>query len=250
MKFLSKFSILALALVLAVAAFGANLTQTTLSSALTSTGTTLNVASATGIVGPTNNFMQKLYIIDPGSHRGELVTVTAAPNGTLVPIARLDQFVSAHASGSIVLIAPVDPTQGGFCEHDPVGYVSSGVVITSPCVNVVTGDQFLLSKNNVWVSGWNNPDNANVDSTADVASAAGAITPSGPFFHITGALAVTGFNIPVGFAGGCFTAVTDGAMTWTAAGNIALASAAGQVPLQTVQFCWDNKTSKWYPNHQ
>lgn len=229
--------------------FGANLTQTTLSTALTSTGMALNVASATGIVGPTNNFMQKLYIIDPGSHRGELVTVTAAPNGTLVPVARLDQFVSAHASGAIVLIAPVDPTQGGFCEQDPVGYRAS-TPLTLPCVNVVTGDQFILSKASVWVSGWNNPDNANIDTTANVASAAGAITPSGPFFHITGALAVTGFTIPVGFAGGCFTAITDGAMTWTAAGNIAIASAGAQVAGQSVQFCWDATAAKWYPSHQ
>lgn len=240
----------ALAVLLAAAAFATNLTQTTLSTALTSTGTTLNVASATGIVGPTNNFMQKLYIIDPGSHRGELVAVTAAPSGTLVPIARLDQFVSAHASGAIVLIAPVDPTQGGFCEHDPVGYVSSGVVLTLPCVNVVTGDQFLLSKNNVWVGGWNNADNSNQDVTAAVASAAGLITPSGPIFHVTGTAAVTGFNIPVGFAGGCFTIISDAGWTWTTANNIALASSGAQTANSTVQFCYDANSSKFYPNHQ
>jgi hypothetical protein len=250
MKTISKvLSIVLLALLVTVAASATNLTQTTLSSALTSTASFITVASATGISGPSGGFMQKLYIVDPGGHKGELVTVVGAPVGTTIPIARVDQFISAHKSGSIVLIAPMDPTMGGFYSYAPYGPVPSSVQ-TSPWVDVVTGNQFLASNSGVWVAGWNAPDSIGQDATTAVASAASQVTPSGPLFHMTGALGVTGFNIPVGFAGGCFTVIADGAWTWTAANNIAVASSAGQAVGSAVTFCYDTANSKFYPSHQ
>ena len=52
-------------------------------------------------------------------------------------------------------------------------------------VNVANGRQWLFSTVlNAWVPGWNNDNPKAV--TAAVASAAAAITPSGPLFHVTG----------------------------------------------------------------
>lgn len=247
MKTFAKISLLCL-LVFATA-FAANLTQTTLASNVTSTGTMINVASTTNISAPLNGQMQKLYIIDVGGHKGELVEVTGAPTGTQVPIARIDEYNSNHLSGAIVLIAPVDPTQGGFQSYAPWGPVPS-VVQTLPWVDITTGNEYLPSNKNVWVAGFDNPDGINVDATANVASAAGYITPSGPLFHMTGALAVTGITIPVGFAGGCFTVIADGAYTWTAANNIAVVSSGAQVVGSSVTFCYDANNAKFYPSHQ
>ena len=98
----------------------------------------------------------------------------------------------------------------------------------------------------MWVAGFNNPE-PNKGPTAAVASAAGAILPSGPLFHVTGALAVTGFTIPVGFAGGSFVVIPDGAFTWTTAGNIAVAGTA--VVNRALTFTWDSSVSKFNPSY-
>jgi hypothetical protein len=80
-----------------------------------------------------------------------------------------------------------------------------------------------------------------------VASAAGLVTPSGPLFHITGTAAITGFNIPVGFTGGSFTVIPDGAFTTTTANNIAIASTA--VVSKPLTFTFDAGTAKFYPSY-
>ncbi len=79
------------------------LTQTTLSGAITPNQNTIPVASATGISAPVNNIKQKLYIIGPGQGRGELVEVTAV-SGAQISVTRLDEFKAYWPSGSIVLI--------------------------------------------------------------------------------------------------------------------------------------------------
>ena len=55
----------------------AQITQTTLSAAVTVNQTVFTVASATNLSAPANNFYQKIYVIDPGSCKGELMTVVA-----------------------------------------------------------------------------------------------------------------------------------------------------------------------------
>lgn len=230
----------------------ANLTQTTLTGALNSNQTTLAVASTTGMQGLTPQLgAQKIYVINPASTRGELMTVFNVLNSTGLQVTRLDGSRQPFVSGAIVLIASADPTLGTFYEFDPVGGSMTPQESSSvqPWVNVTNGNQWLWSSVlNLWVPGWGNPNNGGVlGETAAVASAAGLITPSGPFFHITGTAAITGFNIPVGFMGGTsFTVVPDGIFTWTAANNIAVAGTA--VVGRPLTFTHDPNTGKFYPS--
>lgn len=226
--------------------------QTTLTAAINQKANNLPVASATGIVAPTNvsASQQKLYVIDPDQTRGELMIVSAAPNGLFVPVSRLDQFKGSHTNGSIVLVAPLDPTNGGFFEYDPTGnpgvsgsYPTAPVVV--PWVNVLNGNQWLAGINGQWVPGWNNP-TTQKGVTAAVASAAGLVLPSGPLFHITGTAAITGFTIPIGFAGGSFTVIPDAIFTWTAATNIALGGTA--VVNKQITFTYDSNSALFYPS--
>lgn len=230
-----------------------NIIQTTLSAAINQQANTLPVVSATGISAPTNatGSQQKLYIIDPDQTKGELVLVAGAANGLQVPVSRIDQFKAAHTSGSIVMVAPLDPTLGGFQEYDPVGNPSvtgayPGVPVITPWLNVNNGNQWLPGINGQWVPGWNNPSNVK-GVTAAVASVAGATLPSGPLFHVTGTNAITGWTIPVGFAGGSFTVIPDGVFTWTTAGNIALAGTA--VVNRSLTFTWDSAAGKFNPSY-
>ena len=223
----------------------ANLTQTTLSGAITAAATTIRVASATGISAPTNGVAQELYIIDPDGIVGELMSVQSV-SGTTVTVSRLYQFKSAHANGSIVVIGTNSSLDMSFFGTNPSGVIAAADVPSVPYINVVTGQQWLRGLSGVWVSGWNNPSSIK-GVTAAVASAAGAITPSGPLFHVTGTAAVTGFTIPVGFSGGSFTIIPDGAFTWTTAGNIAVAGTA--VVNRALTFTWDSNAGKFNPSY-
>ncbi len=173
---------------------------------------------------------------------------------------------SPHVSGAMVLVAPAynvtlgqggNPTPSGLFSNDaPMGGTCSPTgVVTVPWVNVSTGAQWLCSSiTNTWVAGWNNPYATEWSGvTANVASAAGAILPSGPTFTITGTAAVTGFTIPVGFnataaGGGCLNVIggAGNTATWTAAGNIALAGTF--TPLKLFSFCWNAQTLKFVPS--
>ena len=223
----------------------ANLTQTTLSAAITAQATTITVASATGIVGPTGGFMQKLFIVDPYTYKGELVTVTAAPTGTRVPIARLDEYRANHISGAIVLIAPVDATQGGFQSRNPNGNESP--TATSPWVNVVTGEQWIYSSViGAWVPGWGNT--APKCPTTTIASGdSAAPTPSGPLFHMSGTGTITSWTIPVGFAGGSFQVINDAAWQATAGNNVGSTIVA--VANEVLTWTYDANTAKFYCSH-
>ena len=223
-----------------------SLVQTTLAAAITASQTTFNLASATGISAPTNNQVQKIYVIDPDTTKGELMSVLSS-TGVSVTVSRLDQFKTAHASGSIVLVAPIDPTLGGFYEFDPSGSPTTNPASYTPWVNVTNGNQWLYSSvTSRWVPGWNNPSSIKGVTTL-VSSAAGAITPSGPLFHVDGTAAVTGFTIPVGFSGGSFSVVPDANFTWTTAGNIGLAGTA--VTGRVLTFTWDSNSGKFYPSY-
>lgn len=172
---------------------------------------------------------------------------------------------SPHVTGQMVLVGNLysttvafggNPVPSGLMSQDaPQGGTCSAGAPTIPWINVLTGAQWLCSSvSNTWVPGFNNPlSGSGGGVTANVAAAAGAITPSGPFFRITGSGAVTGFNIPIGFnataAGyGCFVVRADTATTatWTAAGNISVAGTF--TPNKDFTFCWDAGTSKFVPN--
>lgn len=237
------------------------ITQTTLTAGPYDTSATyLTVASATNLANPIAGIYQKIYVINPDSTRGELMNVIGV-SGTQIQVARIDKYkqkligpTGNGGVGATVLIAPpADPQAGAylgsFYGFDPVGssmLPQQGTSLT-PWVNVDNGNQWLYSSvTALWVPGWNNPSSIK-GVTAAVASAAGLITPSGPLFHVTGALAVTGFNVPVGFAGGSFTIIPDGAFTWTAANNIAvLGTAVVKIPLT---FTYDSNTGLFYPSY-
>jgi hypothetical protein len=225
------------------------LVQTTLTNAITANQQQFAIGSATGVSAPVGGFYQKAYIIDPNATRGELVDVIAV-SGLNLFVSRLGMFKGAHPAGSIILFAPIDPTIPGFKEFNPAGAPLVDPGEATPWLNVLTGEQWLWSSVSLnWVPGWNNPSSVK-GLTAAVASAAGVILPSGPLFHVTGTSAITGFTIPVGFAGGSFTIIADAVFSWTATGNIATASTTligGVVVVgHAYTFTWDPATSKFY----
>lgn len=258
------------------------LTQTTLSAAqgagasglasgnTTGYSTTVSLASATGITIGFNG--QPVTFIYVGQEvEGILSLVTGQTTIYNVLRGQMGTKVSPHPSGEMVLAQVVTPQfggqsgSGGLQTSDPPfnGACTAASTLATPWVNVITAEEWLCSTvTNSWVPGWQNrlaPGYAK--PTAAVASAAGAILPSGPLFHVTGTAAITGFTIPVGFnatavGGGCFTVIPDAVFTYTAAGNIGLASSglnagtAVVVVNQPITFCWDATNSKFLPNTQ
>jgi hypothetical protein len=192
--------------------------------------------------------MQKLYVLDPGATRGELMTVTGAANGTYVPVARLDEYKMPHLSGALVLIQSIDVTLPEFFVSRPPNAIPRTTPTQQWVLDVTTGQQWLYSTVSAsWVPGFNNT-SAPPSPTAAVASAASAVQPSGPLFHITGTAAITGFTLPNGFTSGSFTVIPDGVFTWTTGdGSIALAGTA--VVSKALTFTYDWNTSKWYPSY-
>ena len=227
-----------------------SLQQTTLSAALTSTATTFSVASATYLSAPTNNLYQKIYVIDPGSTKGELMTVTAL-SGTTVTVSRLDEFKGPHLSGAIVIINPIDTSiSDGFLGKDPDPVPALAPVMTW-VVNVTNGNQWLYSSvTKSWVPGFNNA-SAPVSVTAAVAATAAVLpAPSGPLFHVTasGTPAVTGITMPNGFTSGSITLIPDNAFTWTTGdGSIGVGGTA--VVAKALTFIYDANAKVWYPSY-
>lgn len=241
-----KTTLKTLSLILLVVLLGAfasaqtSLTQTTLSSALTSSATIVRVASATGITAGTTLLYVDKEAMFVNSISGTVVGVTRGSAGTKA---------FAHVSGAMVLSGPPP----AFVSYEPSGACTNGqgLFLYSPVINVVTGNQWLCSTVlGKIVPGWGNID-ASPGVTTAVASAAGLVTPSGPLFHITGALAITGFNIPVGLdpkSGQNLCVIPDGTYTTTAANNIALASTA--VVSKTMCFQYDGNAAKpFFPSY-
>lgn len=212
------------------------LTQTSLSSAVSSGAQqTIIVASATNISAATPTY---LYV------EQEAMLVLGV-SGTAVTVARGQNTTKAvgHPSGAMVLAGSPD----WFSDQDPTGSCVTATTKTAPHVNVLTGKEWLCSSITLsWVPGFGNT-TVPARVTAAVASAAGLVTPSGPLFHITGALAITGFNVPVGFAYGGFCVIPDGTFTTTTANNIAIASTA--VVNKLLCYDWDDTNSKLVPTY-
>jgi hypothetical protein len=263
-----------LVIALSLASFGQTaLTQTTLSlsqgvgeaglaSGLSSSySTTVSLASATGITVAFNGQPVTFLYIDQ-EVEGILTTVTGQTTIFNVLRGQMGTKASPHASGDMVLAQIVTPQfgggagSGGLQLTDPPfngACLGSGTVFT-PWINVNTQAQWLCSTiTGTWVPGFSNPYVGGLERvTTAVASAAGLITPSGPLFHITGALAITGFNIPIGFnatavGGGQFCAIPDGTFTTTNANNIALGSTA--VVNKMLCWSWDATNSKFVPTY-
>lgn len=250
-------TLIKLSLILGLVSFAAQaqtntLVQTTLAAANSTRGTVLKLTSVTGVNAPTFGVpASMLYIIDKGGRVGQLFQVAgiSGTNVTVVPRGS-GAIGNAHASGALVLVAT---SPDWFYTSNPSGPCVGAATavnvqnVTTPYLNTNTGEQWLCSSvTSNWVPGWGNS-SAPQDVTAAVASVAGATALSGPFFHMTGTNAVTGFTIPIGFVGGCVTIVADAIWTWTAAGNILTAgttTAAGRYN----RFCWDSNAAKFVPD--
>lgn len=238
--------VLILAALASVAAFGQTaLTQTSLNGAVSSGQTSFVLTSATGVslTSATSNGAV-LYIVDAGATAGELAYVTSI-NSTTIGVRRGMGGTKAvsHATGAMVLIGPPQ----AFSPNDQQGSCVTALQPFTPVVNPQTGRQWLCSTVTLsWVPGWGNT-SAPVGATLAVASAAGAILPSGPLFTSSGTAAITGFTIPVGFKSGSFSIVPTGAFTWTTAGNIGLAGTA--VVGRILTFTWDAAAGKFYPSY-
>lgn len=212
------------------------LTQTSLSGAINDNVQTFRLASYTNITAgstPTLLMVEKeaMLVLSVTSTN---VTVARGQNGTAAV---------GHVTGEMVLAGPPNY----FFGKTPTGSCVSSALLVLPFVDVSTGAQYLCSTVlGKWVAGWQN-DLILPNVTAAVASAAGLITPSGPLFHVTGTAAITGFNIPLGFAYGSFTIIPDGVFTTTTANNIAIASTA--VVGKPLTFVYDPNTTKLYPSY-
>ncbi len=253
------------------------LTQTSLASAVngpsfyngpsTSTDTTVYLAAVTGINAPQLPGTP-VSVIYAGREAMGVMAVNTSLKSVGVLRGYMGTVAAPHPSGQMVLISNVYTTNvqyganivpSGFFNSDPPlgGTCLPTGTPTTPWLNVLTGAQWTCNGLTTgtaftWAPSWGNPYSgpSAFTQTATVASAAGAITPSGPYFNISGTAAITGFNIPVGFdvtEGGCFTANPTGIWTWTAAGNIAT---AGTVTAATtpVTFCWNVASAKWIPS--
>lgn len=274
---MNRFKILFLSVMLVC--FGASalgqssLTQTTLAAAQgigpaslgsgtqSSFSTTISLASATGVTQAQNG-QPVTYVYVDQELEGILTSITGSTTIFNVLRAQGGTKAAAHVTADMALIGIVTPQfggqsgSGGFQFTDPQfnGTCLGTGTNQTPWVNVLTGNQWLCSSvTGTWVPGFNNfyaPEQAR--TTVAVASAAGLVTPSGPLFHITGALAITGFNIPTGFnataaGGGSFCIIPDGAFTTTTATNIALASTG--VVNKLLCYQWDNTNSKFVPSY-
>lgn len=251
------FASLSLFLVLfAGLAFGqTTMTTTTLSAAVSTTSTTtIRVASATGMTAGAT----MLYVEDGtgGVGAGEALFVNSI-NGTAIGVTRgyYGTLANTHISGAVVFVGP----PSAFQVVDPSGSCVAANQPFTPYLNVKTGNQWLCSTISLaWVPGFFNVA-APGGVTAAVASAAGAVLPSGPLFHITGALAITawGSSVSVGLTGGGgsatsvigapFCIVPDGAFTTTATNNIALASTA--VVNKILCYTFDQTNKKYVPTY-
>lgn len=82
-------------------------------------------------------------------------------------------------------------------------------------------------------------------------ASASTIAPTALTTHITGTTAINTITPPTVLAqtggGGCFYLIPDAAFTTGTSGNIAIASTA--VVGRLMIMCYDNATTKWYPNY-
>lgn len=93
------------------------------------------------------------------------------------------------------------------------------------------------------------PTGVNSVTVGNAIASAATIAPTAPITHITGTTQITTITAPSQFTqtgyGGCFTLIPDGAWSTGTSGNIAVALTA--TVSQSIMFCYDNGTSKWYP---
>lgn len=79
-----------------------------------------------------------------------------------------------------------------------------------------------------------------------IASAA-TIAPTYFAHHVTGVAAIATITIPYAGFSGLILLIADGAWSWTAGGNIQVASTTVATAGKAYPFLYDPNTLKWYP---
>lgn len=191
------------------------LVATTLSGAITTSVTSFGVASATNITVPNNQTGVGITFL---LVENELMLVTGV-SGTVVSVSRGYNGTQAAAHGAT---APVISGLGS----DFAGFTpAQGSFTVLP---------------NIGFNGWSAP----------VAGAATNVA-TGALFHLTGTVAMVNLTAPANYIEGTpITIVFDGSaagLTWTAAGNIAVAGTA-TTAASAVSFTFDSGSAKWHPS--
>ncbi len=251
---------------LAIAAFGFGqtiLSTTTLGAALTSSTTTVTLASTSTMLGsgPVNQINTCLYI------DGELFGVATVVSSTVVTVQGrgkgcgaigVSSRPEAHVNGATVYFANT-VTNGTFItpaasligkntqpnsQHYPGEACTAGNETALPLIYIFNGVKLDCFASGVWVQ-VNAPGPPVLGST--VTPPTGVMTATGTIFLTdTGTNAVTGLTVPHGFSPGMsITIIPGGAFTTTNATNIRIASTA--VAGKALIMTWDG--SKWDPSY-
>jgi hypothetical protein len=215
-------------------------TATTVAAAVGQGDSVVNLTSATGVSVGT-----ELY----SDNEAFLVT---ALNGTIASVQRGYDGTTpgAHAILEQVFAGGTGNSGPFVRSNPPAGTCAATSELFNLRINTRSGDIWRCL-NSTWMT-LNDPRDQTFKNFpgagAAIASAAGVIAPISGLFHITGALAITGFTVPVGCATGCqFTVIPDGAFTTTNATNIAIASTA--VVSKALTFTWEPVAAKWFPSY-
>lgn len=238
---------------LATAAFGQlnTLVQTSLSAAVTQTQATITVASATGIVAPSNAVAgSSLWVQDIGQPMGELMTVQSI-SSTTITVARTSSRAKPHLSGAMVLVATAP---NWFQTADPMGSCTTATTYVTPWLNITNGRQWVCSaKTLAWIPGWGNfSATPQINAATAVASVGGTTGVDGPLIHVSGTNAITAWQPGIGWYGQGFCAIPDAAFTTTTGGTTvattrvtAIAIASTAVANKTLCFTYDFTNSKF-----
>jgi hypothetical protein len=191
-----------------------SITATTFSAAVGTNDTTVTVASATGITAP--NFTTGVGITYLFAEQEYMLVVGV--NGLSISVQRgiSGSPASAHAASCPVI---------------------SGLPSDFSGLPISIKAQQDFYPNNI---GWSAP-----------VVSANTITPTGPYFHMTGTTIVKTINpVPGSLEGGFVTIVFDGSgagLTWDATGNIAVAGTS-TTAASAVTFVFDQGSGKWHPS--
>lgn len=192
------------------------LTTTTFSAAVGLTDTQVFLASLTGITAPNYQTGAGITYLFSEQEMMKVVSLIGTTGANVIR-GELGSTVSAHGASA--------PVTAGLPTDFP-GF--------SPAIETAVPEY------PVKFQGWSAP----------VAGAATNVA-TGPYFHLTGTVAMVNLTAPAGVVeGGEITIVFDGSaagLTWTAAGNIAVAGTATTAG-SAVTFVFDLGSGKWHPS--
>ena len=221
-------------------------TATTLSQAVVSNQRNIPLASVTGISGqgsvPGN--ATDIYV---DRELMQVVSVNTVNNTVTVIRGASGTQASAHNSGAAVLAGQ----PSWFQNYDPEGSCTRASTVVQPWINQRTGDEWTCSSvTNHWGPYFGTAGNSATPVQTGANATGTTITPEGPLITFNGTTALATITPPTGFNGGTVTIVFTGSaagLTWTAAGNIAVAGTSSTAQ-SSVIFTWDQAASKWRPS--